>query len=171
MEQEQKDRPESFFAKEYRKLASFVRSYIQEVGERDEEDIIQDVMLSLLNRMEIAGPVEDLSAFIYGSLRNRIIDYYRKKNPIPVSDESVQLLDGRENPEDRAQSDEFQLELERSLESLPPPMRTVFVLVEMEGLTHREVAEQLEIPLGTALTLNREAKRRLRQELKYFNER
>jgi len=168
MMSEQKNHPEGFFKKEYRRLVSYVRSLIHEVGERDEEDIIQDVMLSLFNRIEITGPVEDLSAYVYSSLRNRIIDHYKKRREANVSDDRIPLVDLRETPDDSLEKAELHGILDRAIATLPPPMRSVFLLIEGEGLTHREAALELEIPIGTALTLNREAKRRLRHELKDY---
>jgi RNA polymerase sigma factor (sigma-70 family) len=55
--------------------------------------------------------------------------------------------------------------LERALSALSPKKRAVFVLVEIEGLSHAEVAQTLEIPLPTVRTRLFGAKRELREEL------
>jgi RNA polymerase sigma-70 factor (ECF subfamily) len=55
--------------------------------------------------------------------------------------------------------------LERALASLSPKMRAVFVLLELQGLSHAEVAETLHIPLATVRTRLFGAKEVLRRSL------
>ncbi len=55
--------------------------------------------------------------------------------------------------------------LERAMVDLSPAKRTVFVLVEFEGLSHEEVARDLDIPLATVRTRLFHAKRELREAL------
>ena len=58
--------------------------------------------------------------------------------------------------------------LEKAIQALPPGYRSVFVLVEVEGYTHRETAEILGIPTGTSKSQLFSAKKRLRTYLKQF---
>jgi RNA polymerase sigma-70 factor (ECF subfamily) len=57
------------------------------------------------------------------------------------------------------------LDLERALASLPPGCRTVFVLHDVEGCEHREIAEMLGISDGTSKSQLHKARMRLRAEL------
>lgn len=168
MNGEHKNRAEGFFKSEYRRLVSYVYSLLDEAGDRDAEDVIQDVMVSLFQRLEITGPVEDIAAFIYRSVKNRIIDEYRKKKATVSEDNIFPLKDSRPTPDEIQENDELNRHLTDAIESLPPPMKSVFLLVEIDELTHREAAEELGMPLGTALSLNREAKKRLRHELQLY---
>ncbi len=56
------------------------------------------------------------------------------------------------DPESQASSREDLGTLERAIAALTPKKRAVFVLVECEGLSHREVAASLQIPLATVRT-------------------
>jgi RNA polymerase sigma-70 factor (ECF subfamily) len=57
------------------------------------------------------------------------------------------------------------LDLERALATLPPGARTVFVLHDVEGLEHREVADLLGVSEGTSKSQLHKARLRLRQAL------
>ena len=59
--------------------------------------------------------------------------------------------------------------LEKAIKSLPEGYRAVFVLVEVEGFAHKEVAELLEISEGTSKSQLYHAKRKLRDLLKSFD--
>ena len=68
-----------FFTEERKRLVAYVRRFIDDAAERDGEDVVQDVALSLLTRDEGLVPIETLSAYVYESLRHRAIDYLRRR--------------------------------------------------------------------------------------------
>lgn len=70
------------------------------------------------------------------------------------------------DPEMEASRREELIELELALKALSPKKRAVFVLVELEGLAHSEVAQVLEIPLATVRTRLFGAKQALREALR-----
>ncbi len=55
--------------------------------------------------------------------------------------------------------------LEKAIQALPPGYRSVFVLIEVEGYNHKEVAEMLRISVGTSKSQLFYAKRRLQRAL------
>ncbi|MEZ4987065.1 MAG: RNA polymerase sigma factor [Saprospiraceae bacterium] len=55
--------------------------------------------------------------------------------------------------------------LERAIQQLPPGYRTVFVMIEVEGYSHQEVAELLDISVGTSKSQLFYAKKKLRHAL------
>lgn len=55
--------------------------------------------------------------------------------------------------------------LHRALEELPMPFREVLVLLEVEGLSYKEIAEVLSIPIGTVMSRLARARQRLRESL------
>ena len=59
--------------------------------------------------------------------------------------------------------------LEKAIKSLPEGYRSVFVLIEVEGYTHKEVGKMLEISEGTSKSQLFHAKRKLRDLLKSFD--
>jgi RNA polymerase sigma-70 factor, ECF subfamily len=55
--------------------------------------------------------------------------------------------------------------LNRTLEELPPAFREVLVLLELEGLSYKEIADVLDIPIGTVMSRLARARHRLRESL------
>src|SRR5580704_16296812 len=55
--------------------------------------------------------------------------------------------------------------LQRTLEELPPAFREVLVLLELEGLSYKEIADVLDIPIGTVMSRLARARHRLRESL------
>lgn len=157
-----------FFKSEYRRLVSFARSMLREAGSIDAEDLVQDVMLALSRRLDVADQIEDLAAYVYGALRNRIIDIYRRRRETLSADLLDPLSDGRPQPAEISELSDLLQEIERAIDGLAPNLHVAFRLVELEGYTHREAAQILGVPLGTVLSWNREARRRLSRELDAF---
>ena len=68
-----------FFQTEYQRLVRFVRRRIDDAADRDAEDIVQDVMLKIFDSADVSLPFENLAAYVYRSLRNRVIDLLRTR--------------------------------------------------------------------------------------------
>lgn len=70
-----------------------------------------------------------------------------------------------EEPEARRSTPHLRIDLERAVASLPAGMRDVFVLHDVEGLTHEETAGVLDITAGTSKSQLFDARRKLREAL------
>ena len=84
------NRVTDFFRTEHNRLVSYVRSRIDDAADRDAEDIVQDVMLNIFDKADISIPIENLAAYIYQSLRNRIVDLFRKRKEVYFLEKVVQ---------------------------------------------------------------------------------
>lgn len=73
-------------------------------------------------------------------------------------------LQGEQEPAERhvADSPDARLDLERAIATLPEGARTVFVLHDIEGFTHEEIAEHLGIAVGTTKAQLHRARKLLR---------
>ena len=70
----------SFIADERQELIRYVRSLLRETAEMDAEDVVHDVLVSILERADRPAP-DYLAAYIYRSLKNRVIDQIRTRKP------------------------------------------------------------------------------------------
>jgi RNA polymerase sigma-70 factor (ECF subfamily) len=95
---------------------------------------------------------------------NMTIDAMRKRKPV-VDIEDLSLASPEQGPEASALSHERAVAVRAALMRLPVQSRTVLVLREYQGLSYKEVADALDIPLGTVKSRLNKARRRLKAEL------
>ena len=92
---ENKKKLESFFEKEYHSLKAYINSRIKVGTDRDPEDIIQKVALSLFSGAERYSPITNVGGFVYWSIKNRIIDVMRKGkgHSVEQDDNDIKLIE------------------------------------------------------------------------------
>jgi RNA polymerase sigma factor (sigma-70 family) len=177
----QKKGIQEFFKNEAKRLKGYVRRFIDDTAEEDAEDIIQDVMLGIFDRADITAPIENLTAYVYRSLHNRIIDRYRR-----TKSEKVKSIDsGSEHGSGRTLSDllgdvryDVHTELEKkrlreelfqAVDGLKPHLRAVFIATEFEGRSFYELSELWDMPVGTLLSQKHRAVETIRTALKKYS--
>src|SRR5207247_10115671 len=73
-----------------------------------------------------------------------------------------ELIDPEEPPDARAARVEARRRIMRALDALPEHHRAIIMLSDLAGLSYREIAEVLRIPMGTVMTRMHNARNRLR---------
>ncbi|MGO9307976.1 MAG: RNA polymerase sigma factor [Spirochaetia bacterium] len=160
----QKKRLAGLIAQEWNRLVGYVRSRIEDTAERDAEDVVQDVIEHLFEKADMTDPIADLSAYLFRSLRNKVIDLYRAKRA-PAGELASEIADLRYEAEETMDREEAQEALAEAIEDLPRPQRDVLVATELEGRSFRELAEEWETPIGTLLARKHRAIQALRESL------
>jgi RNA polymerase sigma factor (sigma-70 family) len=160
-----------FFRREGRRLAAFVRGRIEDSVDLEAEDIVQDVFANLLERADPLAEVENLSAYVWRSLRNRVVDALRRRRSTISLDTPLEGEDGLSLKDTIATSEPDALAglesaedlaaLALALESLDPRERELVRLTEFEGRTFRELSEEWSVPIGTLLSRKSRAVRKL----------
>ncbi|MBR8039057.1 sigma-70 family RNA polymerase sigma factor [Burkholderia cenocepacia] len=162
--------------RERTRLGNFIRRRIRDPD--DAEDVLQDVLHEFVQAYRLPAPIEQASAWLFRTARNRIIDRFRKKKEQPLTD----LL----GVEDEADS-EYRLDLalpahdagpealyartlllkalQDALDELPANQREVFIAHELEGQSFKEMAAQSGVTLNTLLARKRYAVLHLRARL------
>jgi RNA polymerase sigma-70 factor (ECF subfamily) len=131
----------------------------------DAEDAVQDAFLKIFRSVEHFKGDSALSTWIYRILVNACYDLMRKRRRRQEEANPAAEQRSPTTPAVGAPDHPLRLALEKSLARLKPRNRTVFLLFEVEGLKHREIAEVLDIPEGTSKNLLFEAKRELHRLL------
>jgi RNA polymerase sigma-70 factor (ECF subfamily) len=121
------------------------------------------VLVGLFERTDISAPIVELSAYIYRSLRNRIIDAFR--SPSRSGPLGAVLADSRYEASGEAERAEIRQKLFSAIDSLLPAQREVLVATEREGRSYRELSDEWDIPMGTLLARKHRAIRVLRKAL------
>jgi RNA polymerase sigma factor (sigma-70 family) len=160
------------FRREQGRLRSFVRRRVADEG--DAEDILQDVFYELVEAYRLMKPVEQAGAWLFRVARNRIIDFFRKKRPIPLADEDISIEEmlpsADAGPEAAFARSVLWEELEAALEELPVEQRDVFIAHEIDGRSFKEIAQETGVPVNTLLSRKRYAVLHLRERLKEIKE-
>jgi RNA polymerase sigma factor (sigma-70 family) len=160
--EKQNESLDSFFKKEYNKLLNYVRKNLKErYFNIPPEDIIQDVTLNLLSKLDVDHQVENLAAYIYRSLKNRIIDEKRKSKHYMSVEHfeqnkklfiEVNSLSDEENNDSNAKSGIDEEKLYEAILQLTPEEQDIIISTEYEGKTFGELSEEWDIPIGTLLS-------------------
>lgn len=152
-----------FFRTEYKKLVRFVRYLIDDAAERDAEDIVQDVMLNIFDKADFTRPIENLSAYIYQSLRNRVIDVLRRKKDVISLSELIR--DVRYDTVHEVEKKEIQEQILQAMDSLSDEQRAIIIATEFDGCSFRELSEEWQVPIGTLLARKSRALQKIRNKL------
>jgi RNA polymerase sigma-70 factor (ECF subfamily) len=135
---------------------------------QDAEDALQEAYVRIFKALPDFKSECKLSTWIYRILLNTCFSSLKRKKSTSKKIESLpvdQLINSPENRENPI----VNLILEQEIAALPVGYRTVFLLHEMEGFCHEEIAEMLEITIGTSKSQLYKAKKVLQKRLKpYF---
>lgn len=143
----------SLFRLLYPRLLSFALQYVH-VKETAEE-ITNDVFIQLWNRKEYLEQVNNISTYLFVSVKNHSLNYLKKYSHIHVSvenNEGVTSLVNRDDPEQQLEWKEMSFQLSQAIDNLPDQCRTVFKLIKEDGFRYKEVAEILGISPRTVET-------------------
>ena len=131
----------------------------------DAEDLLQDIFLAAHRKLDSFRGDSALGTWLYRLATNLCLDHLRSRAvrssgvTDPLDDE-IGLADVASRA--LAERTVTRMDLERALAQLPAGCRAAFVLHDIEGLEHREVAEALGIAEGTSKSQVHKARLRLR---------
>jgi len=144
----------------------------------DAEDLLHDTILQALESYTSLERIESFSAWFTKIAKNRVVDFYRKKKPVPESSllrtgdadaEPVMLADiipgEAYEPEQMLLRDRIWNEIQAGLDALPVEQREAFVCNEFEGESFREMEIRTNVPMNTLLARKRYAVLSLRKRL------
>lgn len=126
------------------------------------DDLVQDCLERALNKSHLYDPSRPLRAWLYAVLRNLFISGLRRDGRSIVVKAVDDLMDG-EDSVPPAQEDRMSVEqVGQALDRLTPQHREVIVLVGLEEMSYRDVAEITGVPLGTVMSRLSRAREQLR---------
>lgn len=139
---------------------------LRRIGDRGRaEDVTQDTFASVWRSARRYDPARGAPAsWLYTVARNAIVDGLRRSPP-PTVDDPPDLPSADAGPEEVAEAEWTAWRVHRALETLPTDERSLVELAYWSGMSQREIAEYVDLPLGTVKTRTRSALRRLADEL------
>lgn len=115
------------------------------------EEILQDIYLIVWRRAVTFDPERaSASTWLSAIARHRAIDRLREARETPIDDDFLHsFADDSPNPEAQAESGELSRRLQNCLEKLDAQKSSLIREAFYAGITYRELAERMAIPLGT----------------------
>jgi RNA polymerase sigma factor (sigma-70 family) len=140
------------------------------------EDILQDAFVRALANADALSPVEDLAAWIFSVMRNRLIDLWRGRSArrrAGATDLSEHVLEevaagAGLDPQDQYLRNEMHAALEVAIEALPAEQREVIRAQALGGVAFKELAQATGVSIDTLMARKRYAIRKLAAALEYW---
>ena len=130
------------------------------------EDAAQEAFIQAWLRLSSYKVKASFRSWLYRIAVNTAIDMLRKeKRILPNTIEDLNLSDSRPGPEAMLASSERTELIREAVLTLPNASRAVLILREYEGLSYQEIAESLEIPMGTVMSRLSYARKLLKEKL------
>lgn len=130
------------------------------------EDAAQETFIQAWLKLQSYRLGTSLRNWLYRIAINTAIDMLRKeKRILPGEIDDLNLTDAGPGPEAMAANSERTEMVQEAVLALPDASRAVLVLREFEGFSYKEIAESLEIPIGTVMSRLNYARKLLREKL------
>ncbi len=134
------------------------------------EDLVQETLAKALRAFDSFEPGTNFKAWVFRILRNTFLTSrtaLASNRTVFLEDhpDATQVADSESSPESFAIRSENFAAVQKALEELPPPLREVILLCDLEELKYREIAAVLDVPIGTVMSRLARARQALRQLL------
>jgi RNA polymerase sigma-70 factor (ECF subfamily) len=129
----------------------------------DAEDLTQQAFLTAQQRLGQLRREASVRSWLLTILRNYFLKSCQKRRPIPAENLQLDM-----NTIPAVLPDELDIDRERlqqALDELPPNYRVALVMFYFEGCSYREIADRLDVPIGTVMSRLARAKGQLRAKL------
>ena len=145
---------------------------------QDAEDLVQETYLKAYKNFDSFTPGTNLKAWLYRIMTNTYINSYRKKQRRPLDTSADEVTDyqlysssshdstGLESAEVEALKAMPNSRISEALNALNEDYRMVVYYADVEGLAYKEIAEVLDIPMGTVMSRLHRGRKQLRAMLK-----
>ena len=169
-----KDQFKELYVSYYSRMKRFAQEYV--VREEDAENIVQDIFIELWEKQLEFTSFVNLNGFLFTMLKNRCIDFLRRKTLEQQVAEEIQSeytrtlklkFDSLEALDNRLINDaDIDTIIQNAIDSLPEKCREVFVMNKLEGKKQKVIAHDLNISIHTVESQMAIAYKKLKEALK-----
>jgi len=130
----------------------------------DAQDLVQETYLKAYRYYDKFEEGTNFKAWLFKILKNSFINNYRKKQSQPPQSDFAEIEDALESrvsdqaaqqiksPEEELLKNVLDEDVQRALDGLPYDYRMAILLADLEDFSYKEIAEILEVPLGTVMS-------------------
>jgi len=148
-----KSQSQQAYAELFDLMAPKIKSFLmgRGSGHDESENITQDAMLSIWRKADLFDPKKSAArTWVYAIVRNRLIDVQRKTTRIDRGNDKYRFQSGNDFVSNGGVDAEFaQTRLAKLLKELPKEQSQPLLMSYVKGMSHKEIAEEIELPLGT----------------------
>lgn len=147
---------ENIYISNFEKLKRFAFHYLQ--NEEDAENIVQDVFEIIWKKREELQEDEDYLCYLLQLVKNKCIDFFRKKTMVLAAHNKLYNLHIHEkaalysleqfNPEFSSEKD-LMSTINKAIKQLPPQCKEVFYKSKIQGKKQQEIAKEMHITINT----------------------
>ena len=148
----QKDRDEMAFSEIFDFFAPKVNAYFIQNGIRFEssEELTQEVLSTVWLKSNLYDSNKSaLSTWIFTIARNKKIDFFRKNSKIDFKEEDIREFLYHDREVNLIEQNEAKKQMERINNELDEQQKIMVKMNFFENKSHKKIADELEIPLGT----------------------
>ena len=146
---------------------------LQMLGNRDDAmNVAQDAMLRFFTSLDRFDRARRVQPWVFAIVRNQVRDLWRRRQRRPgeglaEAGEALtrHLVDPTANPDADLRRSELRLRVWRALAELPAAKREIIVLRDFHDMSYSDIAQVLDIPIGTVMSRLHGARRQLRARL------
>jgi RNA polymerase sigma-70 factor, ECF subfamily len=128
------------------------------------EDAAQEAFVRVWQNLNSYKPQYAFRSWLYRIAANAALDSLRRERPTAELD-SLSLADSNATPEQSVEENQRVAHVRRSIAQLSEPLRVVLILREYQELAYQEIADALDIPVGTVMSRLNSARIQLRHKL------
>jgi RNA polymerase sigma-70 factor (ECF subfamily) len=130
------------------------------------EDLLQDVFLKIFSKLQSLRKTETFVSWMYRIAVNTCFGYLRGsmsqvRRTVPLNDVKERISEGATKSSDRL----MKKSLDDAIHSLPIRMKTIFLLHDVQGFKHEEIAPMLGCSVGTSKSQLFKARMKIRERL------
>lgn len=144
---------------------------------QDAEDLVQETYLRAYKYYDKFQEGTNFRAWLFRILKNTFINQYRKRKRQPQQSDFADIEESQEHrvseeawqqvatPEENLLEGVLDEDVQRALDELPDDYRMAVTLADLEGFSYKEIAEILDIPVGTVMSRLYRGRKRLEEAL------
>ena len=133
-------------------LAPKINGYYLQNGliKDNAEELTQEVMSTIWSKSELYDATKaSISTWVFTIARNKKIDFLRKTSRVEINEDDVREFLYSNNEIDNIDENEAKNQIDKINKELNPDQRKMIKMNFFENKSHKKIAEELEIPLGT----------------------
>lgn len=165
---------EEVYVSFYARMKRFAQQYV--IREEDAENIVQDIFFELWEKQLEFSSFVNLNGFLFMILKNRCVDFLRRKTleqqaaeeiqseyirTLKLKSESLEALEYKFLNEP-----DIDAIIQKAIENLPEKCREIFVMNKIEGKKQKLIAQELNISINTVESQMAIAYKKLKESLK-----